>query len=71
MIIMAGKFQDVECPLFFRRFSRGNFHSILCDGNPDVHQLISKTSEEREQKIENICNNYEKCKSYQIVEQNY
>lgn len=64
-------FKEVECPLFFRRFKRGKLISILCDGEPDVHQLMSSSIEEREEKISKVCNNYENCKKYKLIEQNY
>jgi hypothetical protein len=61
-------FKEVNCPLFLRRFRRGKLISILCEGQPETHILLSFSVEEREKKIENVCNNYEKCKHYQNYE---
>jgi hypothetical protein len=63
--------ESVLCPLYIRRFRRHKFASILCQGNPGTHCLISSSLEEREQKIEKLCNDYfEDCELYKNHQQN-
>lgn len=62
------QFKEVQCPLFLRRFRRSKLISILCEGQPETHILLSSSIEEREKKIDNVCNNYENCKHYQNYE---
>lgn len=58
------RYKEVQCPLFLRRFTRDKLISIICDGNPGAHSLISSSINEREFKIEKVCNNFENCVKY-------
>lgn len=63
---MRVNYQDVQCPLYIKRYSTKSFSSIFCKGKgEDAHCLISKSIPEREEKITNTCDNYESCKFYQ------
>lgn len=63
-------YQDVQCPLYIKRYARKEFASIFCHGKgEDTHTLISNSIEEREKKITETCEYYENCSFYQKFKQ--